>query len=141
MRWIWIYQLIRIYLQNNKKQLYKYNVFRSYTAGIVLNSTVVGQILKGSINLSGSYGKIISSEIFLVNFASSKWKLLLNKKEIKQISDLVKKEKYVIIPESLFLKNRKIKVELSLCKYNRNYEKERDKKYKRSRRDKYSEDY
>nr|WP_232500294.1 SsrA-binding protein [Mycoplasma suis] len=105
-----------------------------------LTSKVVGEILKGSLNLLGSYGKVIGSELFLVNFAASKWRLLLTRREINQISDLVKREKYVIIPGGLFLQNRKIKVELNLCKYNRNYEKETSKKYKRNKRNKYSDD-
>nr|WP_238530716.1 SsrA-binding protein [Mycoplasma wenyonii] len=106
-----------------------------------LTSPVVKGILKGELAFSNSYIKAIGTELFLVGFHSEPIRLLLHKREIRKIIDSSKKNGYSILPSSLFLKNRRIKLELQLCKYNKNYLKEKkNKKYLRAKeRSKYSD--
>ncbi len=78
--------------------------------------------------------KAIGTELFLVGFCPEPIRLLLQKREIRKIIESSKKNGYSILPSSLFLKNRRIKLEIQLCKYNKNYLKEKkNKKYLRSR--------
>ncbi|AFO52444.1 SsrA-binding protein [Candidatus Mycoplasma haematolamae str. Purdue] len=57
----------------------------------------------------------------------------MHKREIRRIAEVVKKENYVILPSQLFLQNRRIKVELLLCKYDKTLAVDKsERKYKRS---------
>ncbi|WP_187286228.1 SsrA-binding protein [Candidatus Mycoplasma haematominutum] len=120
------------FIQGNKRKLYKYSIHHSYVAGLALPPLAAGKILKKSLSLNNGYVNSTDQELFLNNFLDKKLKLLLNRREINQIIELSKREKYVILPGNVFLKNRRIKVEIHLCKYNKNSDKEKQ-KYRRSK--------
>ncbi|AHC39807.1 SsrA-binding protein [Mycoplasma ovis str. Michigan] len=99
-----------------------------------LSSTIVRGILRGELSFGNSYIKPIDSELFLVGFCSEPIKLLLHKREIRKIIESSKKQGYSILPHSFFLKNRRIKLEIHLCKYNKEHLREKkNKKYLRSK--------
>ncbi len=77
----------------NKRAGFNYIIFEKIEAGIVLTGGEARAIRTGHINLSNSYAKIISNEVYLVNadvpVAGAKdydsthaRKLLLNRREI-----------------------------------------------------------
>lgn len=114
----------------NRKAKYDYYIITTYEAGIVLKGTEVKAIRKGSVDLKNSYGYIRNGEVFLVNMFVARYeegnrfnheerrtrKLLLNKKEIKQIETKIEKEGWTIIPLKLYFKKGKAKILIGIAK-------------------------
>ena len=96
----------------NRKAKYNYIISEKLEAGIVLNGPEIKAIRKGSVVLDTSYAGEKSGEIWLFNLninlsnanqdfiseSSRPKKLLLKKKEIKDIAKKVKNNGYTIIP-------------------------------------------
>ena len=117
-------------INTNKKAFYELLILEKYNAGIVLTGTEIKSIRKGAINLKDSFAKIEDGEVWLYNAhinpyeqgnrynheAERRRKLLLNKNEILKMLGKVKKEKYTIIPLSVYLENGWAKAEIALAK-------------------------
>lgn len=117
-------------ITTNKKAFHDFLILEKYNAGIVLTGTEIKSIRKGAINLKDSFAKIEDGEVWLYNAhinpyeqgnrfnheAERKRKLLLNKNEILKMLGKVKKEKYTIIPLSVYLENGWAKAEIALAK-------------------------
>lgn len=104
-------------LLNNKKNSRIYQIFDKYECGLILDSDSVKKILNYKVSLVGSYGWIQKNELWLRGLIPGKSiKLLLNRYEINRIIKTVKEKRYLMIPESMYLKNHRIKVTLSLVK-------------------------
>lgn len=87
-------------LKNNKYAGFKFLTSDSFEAGIVLNGTDVKDIKKGKFEIRDAFLHIEKGEVFLMNLilesnpaASKRRKLLLNKKEIAKISELLANKK------------------------------------------------
>lgn len=117
-------------ITTNKKAFHDFLILEKYNAGIVLTGTEIKSIRKGAINLKDSFAKIEDGEVWLYNAhinpyeqgnrfnheAERRRKLLLNKNEILKMLGKVKKEKYTIIPLSVYLENGCAKAEIALAK-------------------------
>lgn len=117
-------------ITTNKKAFHDFLILEKYNAGIVLTGTEIKSIRKGAINLKDSFAKIEDGEVWLYNAhinpyeqgnrynheAERRRKLLLNKNEILKMLVKVKKEKYTIIPLSVYLENGWAKAEIALAK-------------------------
>ncbi|MEI3255220.1 MAG: SsrA-binding protein SmpB [Candidatus Gastranaerophilaceae bacterium] len=117
-------------ITTNKKAFHDFLILEKYNAGIVLTGTEIKSIRKGAINLKDSFAKIEDGEVWLYNAhinpyeqgnrynheAERRRKLLLNKNEILKMLGKVKKEKYTIIPLSVYLENGWAKAEIALAK-------------------------
>ena len=89
------------------------------------------------LNLTDSYAKIDNNEVFIYSMHISPYeqgnrhnhqpervrKLLLNKQEIRKMSDKIKKEGYTIVPLELFLSHGFAKIEIGLAKGKKLYDK------------------
>jgi len=118
----------------NKKAHFNYNLYDRIEAGISLLGGEAKSVRGKSANLSDSYAKIISGEIYLVNAnipvegkkdydSSRSRKLLLHKKEIISLSTKIKQKGYTLIPTKLYTKGSLIKIELAMAKSKRKFEK------------------
>lgn len=134
----------------NKKAFHDFHIFEKYTAGIVLFGTEIKSVRKGAVNLKDSFAKIEDGEIWLYGCHISpyeqgnrynkeperKRKLLLHSKEILKMLGKIKKEGYTIIPLELFIsKNGYAKLEISLAKGKKLYDKREDITKKTQNRD------
>ena len=122
---------------SNKKAYYEYYIEEKYEAGLVLVGTEVKSIRQGKVNLKDSYVNIKDGEAFVYNMHISPYdqgninnvdplrvrKLLLNKKEIRKLVGLITLKGYSIIPLSLYMKNGLVKMEISVAKGKKNYDK------------------
>lgn len=125
----------------NKKAFYNFVFIEKYIAGLKLLGHEVRSIKNNNANLNNSFCKVLKKEIFLFNFyikqlsnfniknknstdRKRKILLLLKKKEIRKISEAVKKFDLNIIPEKIFL-NKKglIKLVIHLAKSKKKYDK------------------
>ncbi len=121
----------------NRSASYDYHLFEKFEAGINLNGAEVKAIRLGNANLNGSFVRIIGSEAYLVNakifpyqysrpegFDETRTrKLLLHKKEIIAIKSKAEGEGLTVVPISLYIKDRLIKLELALAKGKKQFEK------------------
>ncbi len=122
----------------NRKARHDYEILETYEVGIVLFGSEVKSIKMGNANLKDSYADIEKGEIWLYNFyispykfASEKFnheplrpkKLLLHKKEIAKLIGKTKEKGFTLIPLRVFTKSGLIKVELSLAKGKKLYDK------------------
>ncbi len=132
----------------NKKANYNYEILERIEAGISLLGTEVKSIRDGKISLKESYAEIKRSEIFLVNCHISPYepasrfnhdprrerKLLLHRREIKRLIGKIQEKGLTLVPTKVFFNAKgKVKVEVSLGKGKKAYEKreairERDRK-------------
>ena len=125
---------------NNKKAYHEYFIEEKYEAGLVLVGTEVKSIRQGKVNFKDSYVGIKNGEAFVYNMHISTYekgniynvdplrprKLLLNKREIRKLIGLTTLKGYSLIPLSLYLKNGLVKMELSIAKGKKNYDKRQD---------------
>lgn len=121
----------------NRKAYYEYQIIKEYTAGICLVGSEVKSIRDSNINFKDSYIYIHNNEVFIKQMFISKYKqaihtnheevrdrkLLLTKKEIRSIKELISETGITCIPLNLHLVNGKIKVKIAIAKGKKLYNK------------------
>lgn len=124
-------------LAENKKARHDYFIEESLECGIELVGTEVKSMRTGRANLKDSYAEIRNGEIFACNIHVGPYKdgninnrdplrrrkLLLHKKEIRKFESYINQQGYTLIPLSLYLKNGRVKVQLSVGKGKKEYDK------------------
>lgn len=127
---------------SNKKATFNYEIIESFETGIVLTGAEVKSIKDGRINLTDSFVKIISGDLYLVNaeipqykYSSDEFydarrsrKLLVKKKELVQIDSKLKAKKLVLIPLSIYIKGKLVKVEVAYARGRKRHEKKQREK-------------
>ena len=117
-------------ISTNKKAYHDYFVEDTLEAGIELAGTEVKSLRQGSVNLRDCYCRIINGEIYVLGMHISSYekgnifnrdpmrdrRLLLHKKEILRLLGLVGQKGYAIIPVSLYLCGKWMKLGLGLGK-------------------------
>ncbi len=121
----------------NKKAYFNYFILKEIEAGIVLQGTEIKAIRQGSANIKDSYIRIKDGEAFLINTYIEKYeagntfnhnptrerKLLLHKKEIAKLYEMVKQEGVTLIPLKLYLKGNYAKILIGVGKGKKLYDK------------------
>ena len=127
---------IKIICQN-KKARHDYFIEDTFEAGIVLKGTEVKSLRDGKGNLVDSYASVEKDEMWLNNchidhytpatqfnhHPMRKRKLLMHRKEISKLIGKVQEKGYSLIPLKLYFKNGNVKVELSLAKSKKQFDK------------------
>lgn len=121
----------------NRRARFDYDISEKIEAGIVLTGAEVKAVKENKVDFLGSFAKPVGGEIFLINLhigagedTRRTRKLLLNKKEILNLTLKAKASKLTLIPLSLYTKTRKVKVELGLGRGKRKHEKRAELKNK-----------
>jgi SsrA-binding protein len=122
----------------NRPAYFHYEIIESLEAGISLMGSEVKSIREGRISLKESYAEIKGGEAFLVNCHVSPYeaanrfnheprrerKLLLHRQELKRLTGKIKEKGLTLIPTKVLLTDKgKIKVEISLAKGKKAYQK------------------
>ncbi|AGK98411.1 SsrA-binding protein SmpB [Clostridium pasteurianum] len=124
-------------LAENRKARHDYFIEESMECGVELVGTEVKSIRLGKANLKDSYAEINNGEVFMCNVHISpyeqgnifnrdplrKRKLLLHKEEIGKLEAYTSQKGYTLVPLSLYLKNGRVKVQLSVAKGKKDYDK------------------
>ena len=124
-------------LAENRKARHDYFIEESIECGIELVGTEVKSIRAGKANLKDSYAEIRNGEVFACNMHVSpyeagnifnkdplrKRKLLLHKAEIRRLEAFTSQQGYTLVLLSLYLKNGRVKVQLSVAKGKKDYDK------------------
>lgn len=129
---------------SNSRARFDYDIQETFEAGINLTGAEVKAVRLGHADLTGSYVRIIGSEIYLINAKIFPYeyarpenydlkrtrKLLLHKKQILTLKGKTDGSSLTIVPVSLYTTRSFVKAELGLGKPQKKYEK-RDKIKKR----------
>lgn len=125
-------------IAKNKKAFFNYEILESHEAGISLLGSEVKSIREGKISLKESYAEIKAGEAFLLNCHISHYeaanrfnhdpirerKLLLHRREIKRLTGKIKEKGFTLVPTKVLINDKgKVKVEISLAKGKRAYQK------------------
>lgn len=124
----------------NRKARHDYHIEETYEAGIVLTGTEIKSIRAGRVNIRDSYARVENGEVFLLNAHISPYeqgnrynhdplrprKLLLNKREIRQLHSKTQEKGLTLIPLRIYLKNGRAKLELAVARGKKLYDKRED---------------
>jgi SsrA-binding protein len=123
---------------SNRAAYHNYEIAESLEAGIALVGSEVKSVREGRISLKDSYAEVKSGEVFLLNAHISPYepanrfghdplrerKLLLHRREIKRLIGKIREKGFTLIPTKIILNDRgRVKVEVSLAKGKRTYQK------------------
>ena len=121
----------------NRKAFHNYHIGDSYEAGIVLTGSEIKSVREGRVSLSDAYVRPEKGELWLYNVHIAQYeassymgqepkrprKLLLHKKEIKNLTSKIAEKGLTIVPTRLYIKGHVAKVEIALARGKKQYDK------------------
>ena len=128
-------------IANNRRAYHDYFIGESFEAGIVLSGTEIKSIRAGQVSLSDAYVKPdAKGELWLENMHIARYapgsymshdplrrrKLLLHKKEIRNLTGKIAQKGYTLVPTRLYLKDSRAKLEVALARGKKLYNKKDD---------------
>ena len=134
----------------NKKAAFEYFFIETFTAGIVLTGTEIKSIRLGKASLVDTYCTVINGELWVKGMSISPYfygsynnhvqerdrKLLLTKREIRELESATKQTGYTIVPILVFIDDKgRAKMDIALCKGKKEYDKRQTLKEKEDRRE------
>ncbi len=133
----------------NRKARHDYHIEETYEAGIALLGSEVKSIREGRANLRDSYAAFRDGELFLFNCHISPYaqasrfnadplrprKLLMRREEIQRLVVKVEAKGLTLVPLSLYLKGRLVKVGLALARGKKQYDRREDIKRREAERE------
>jgi SsrA-binding protein len=134
----------------NRRASFEFTFIDRYVAGIVLKGSEIKSIREGKATIQDAHCVIYNGELFLKGMHIAEYKnagqfrhipvsdrkLLLNKKELRNLADALKNKGLTIIPIHLFLNKRGFaKIEVALAKGKKNHDKRESMKKRDSDRE------
>ena len=134
----------------NKRAEIDFHIVDKYMAGIVLTGTEIKSIRVGKAGLVDTYCYIHNGEMWVKNMYVAEYergsynnhlprrdrKLLLNKKEIRNLQQETKNPGFTIVPLRLFInEDGRAKLDIALCRGKKEYDKRATLKEKQDRKD------
>lgn len=133
----------------NRKARHDYHVEETYEAGIVLKGTEVKSIRAGKASLNEAFAYILKDEIWMKNMYIKPYehgsrynhnerrdrKLLLKKKEIREIDKHLTQKGKTLVPLKLYFKNGYAKLLIGIARGKKQYDKRDDIKEKDVKRE------
>ena len=137
-------------LVTNRKAGFNYEILEKYVAGIELFGFEVKSLQKSQGSLDGAHVTVRGGEVFVVGMFIPPYqpgntpkdyderrnrKLLLNKKEIRDIEKHEQTKGLTIVPLSVYNMGRKIKLDIALVRGKKKFDKRETLKKKDTMRD------
>lgn len=124
-------------IAENRKARHDYFIQDKIEAGLVLKGTEVKSLRQGRANLKDAYARIKKGEIYIHQMHISPYpfayhdnhdplrirKLLMHKREIKQLYGKLNERGFALIPLRLYFREGRVKVLLGLAKGKRRHDK------------------
>lgn len=126
-------------LVKNQRAYFDYEILEKWEAGLVLLGLEVKSLKSGrGASLAGSYVSFQNGEAHLVGADIAPYqpgntppdydsqrprKLLLGKKELAKIGDLIQERGLTVIPLSVYSKGRRLKIDLGLARGKKRHDK------------------
>ncbi|MCC2547099.1 SsrA-binding protein SmpB [Hymenobacter sp. BT175] len=135
----------------NRRASHEYTFLVKYDAGMMLQGTEIKSIREGNVNMQDGFCAFhADGSLWVHNLSISQYtlgtynnhepkrerKLLLNKREMRQLADKAKEQGLTIVPIRLFVNDRGFaKLEIALAKGKKLYDKREDIKAKDQKRE------
>lgn len=134
----------------NRRATFDFDIVETYTAGIVLTGTEIKSIRLGKASLTDAFCYENNGEIWIKNMYVGEYfygsynnhsarrdrKLLLNKKEIREIGKASKDSGFSIVPLKVFISDKGLaKVVIALAKGKKEYDKRQSIKEREDKRE------
>jgi len=117
-------------LATNRKAFRDYEVIDRLEAGIELRGTEVKSMREGRFSLDQSHGRVENGQVYLYDFNILPYefgnihnhdpqrpkRLLLHKQEIVKLGAKLQIKGLTLIPLKAYLKHKRVKIQLGLCK-------------------------
>lgn len=127
-------------IANNKKAYHDYFLEERYEAGIALHGTEVKSLRMGKCSIKESFIRIENGEVFLYGMHISPYekgnifnrdplrpkKLLLHRAQIRKLTGKIAEKGYTIVPVEVYLRGSLVKVDISLARGKKLYDKRQD---------------
>ncbi len=124
----------------NRKARFEFFLLEHYEAGISLFGSEIKSVRAGQISLAEAFVQTDGVEAWLMNAHIAPYeqanrfnhdpkrprRLLLHKREIRELWDAVRQKGMTIVPVQVYLKEGRAKVEISLAKGKKLYDKRQD---------------
>lgn len=124
----------------NRKAHFEYFLLERYEAGISLFGSEIKSIRAGQISLAEAFVQTDGNEAWMMNAHIAPYeqanrfnhdpkrprRLLLHKREIREIWDAVRQKGMTVVPVQVYLKDGCAKVEIALAKGKKLYDKRQD---------------
>ncbi len=124
-------------IAQNRRARHDYEFLAKFEAGIVLTGSEIKSVREHRVQLQGAYARIKDGEVWLQDahiapYASAGYaghdptrdrKLLLHKKEIRKIEELMAGKGLTLIPLAMYFKRGKAKVEIGVGRGLKHYDK------------------
>ncbi len=125
-------------IAKNKKAKFNYEILEKIETGISLLGSEVKSVREGRVSLKESHAEIKGGEVYLINCnispyeAASRFnhepkrerKLLLHRREIKRLTGKIQEKGLTLVPTKVYFNDKgKVKVEVSLAKGKKAYQK------------------
>ena len=121
----------------NKRAKYDYEIEKTYVAGLSLKGYEVKSAKAGHVSLRDCFVRTEKGEAWLINTHFALWKftrvkdyepkgrrkLLLTRKEIKELFTAQEGKNMVIVPLEIFVERGKLKLKMGIGKGRRKYDK------------------
>lgn len=136
-------------IAQNRRARHDYEFLAKFEAGIVLTGSEIKSVRDHHVQLQGSYARIRDGEVWLQDahiapYANAGYtghqpdrdrKLLLHKKEIRKIEELMGERGLALVPLAMYFKRGKAKVELGVGRGLKRYDKRQKLKEADQKRD------
>ena len=134
----------------NRKASFEYFILDEYDAGIVLLGSEVKSIRQGNVTMADSFIYLKDGEVWLKNLKVARYKqahssikheenrdkkLLLTKKQIKNIEKYLQDKGITCVPLKIFINSNRIKVKIGIAKGKKLYDKRNSIKERDIKRD------
>lgn len=128
-------------IATNRRAYRDYFLGDSVEAGLVLSGTEIKSVRAGEVNMSDSYvrpdgkGELWLENMHIARYAPGSYlsheplrrrKLLLHKKEIRNLTGKMAQKGFTLVPTKLYLKDSHAKLEIALAKGKKLYNKKED---------------
>ncbi len=124
-------------IAQNRRARHDYEILQTFEAGIVLTGPEIKSVREHNVQLQGSYARIRDNEVWLQDAHIAPYsnagyaphnpvrdrKLLLHKKEIAKINELLGERGLTLVPLSMYFKRGKAKVQLGVGRGLKRYDK------------------
>lgn len=124
-------------VSTNRKAKFEYFLIETFEAGIALQGSEIKSIRAGQISLAEAYVQTDGEEAWLMGAHIAPYeqanrfnhdpvrprRLLLHKKEIRELWDSVRQKGMTIVPTQVYLKDGRAKVEIALARGKKSWDK------------------
>jgi SsrA-binding protein len=136
-------------ISTNRKARFEYEILQKFECGIVLRGTEVKSLRAGKCNLQDSYASFDNGELYIHNLHINEYdfgnrenhkpnrdrKLLMHLREIMKLKSQVEEKGLTLVPLSLYFSGHIVKLEISLVRAKKKYDKREDVKKRDTERE------